>query len=311
MGRDPRATTPGANVRAGARRVALAEPEAGPGVQCAVCRPGRLHDPGQLDGPDRAVEAVDQALHSQRSGCQRGRHVAQVARRQRPGDQRVVRDVEELALQERLEARDAPAHVDGADVVLEQGREEGQQAPQRLGLVRVRVGIQRDRRGLTPRGSPGRRSRPRGPPGRRRDRRGSAGSAGPSGRRAAGSRRASGRASTRPRRSRPRHRRTAASRRGASSRRSRARRSGRPPPRPRATPRSTPTARPGRPACPPGTGTAPRGDAPPARAAGPAAARAPRRPARPRARCARPSRAPSALSRASGPSDRPRAPRRP
>ena len=119
------------------------------GVQRAVCRPGRLHDPGRLDGLDRAVEPVDQALHSQRTRRQRSRHVAQVARRQGSGDQGVVRDVEERALQERLEARQAPTHVNGADVVLEQGREEGQQAPQRLGLVGERVGIQRDGQVLT------------------------------------------------------------------------------------------------------------------------------------------------------------------
>ena len=75
-----------------------------------------------------------------------------------------MRDVAERALQERLEAGQAPSHVDGADAVLEQGREEGQQAPQRLGLVGERVGIQRDGQGPTRRVRRGEGVAPQGHP---------------------------------------------------------------------------------------------------------------------------------------------------
>src|SRR5262249_27087368 len=96
----------------------------------------------QFLGRDSSVSAVNESLQPQRARCERPRDVAQIARGQRTGHDRVVRHIAKWALQQGLMAHQPALHIDGADMVPEQRTEDREKPAERFGKVGKRVGIE-------------------------------------------------------------------------------------------------------------------------------------------------------------------------
>ena len=134
----------------------------------AVRRPDRPQGLRQLGGRHPSVEAVHRPSSRRGRGQRRG-HIVQVAGSEGTRNHDVVGDIAERAVQEGLVVHKPAACVDGADAVLVQRPEQGQQPAERFGLAEQPVGVEEHRQVAVP-GSDAPASRPRSPSRPSRDR---------------------------------------------------------------------------------------------------------------------------------------------